>query len=198
MNQKLMPGLKWIHNYLPITGEFRNLWRIRLNLSKFHAIDIYQTYFYFSEEATFNMIYPTFVHLVFFSTYFKRIYQVLKSFHCPNIIANMYFAIIKWNYIFDLWKSIFYWSKKCMNQNTCQNWNYMIFRNQLNIKYNELRIIYLLTSNENSFRIINKEILIANLQVCFCVLFMLQFIQDFLEKKRWVYQYQSWIEVLCM
>ena len=43
----------------------------------------------------------------------------------------------------------------------------MILRNQLNIKYNELRIIYLLTSNENSFRITNKEILIANLFLCF-------------------------------
>ena len=43
----------------------------------------------------------------------------------------------------------------------------MIFRNQLNIKYNELRIIYLLTSNENSFRFTNKEILIANLFLCF-------------------------------
>ena len=32
----------------------------------------------------------------------------------------------------------------------------MILRNQLDIKYNQLRIIYLLTSNENSFRIINR------------------------------------------
>ena len=47
-------------------GEFRNLRRIRLNLSKFYAINIYQTHFYFSGEATFNMIYQIFVYLILF------------------------------------------------------------------------------------------------------------------------------------
>ena len=50
-----------------------------------------------------------------------------------------------------------------MNQKYLPDLKLYDFKKSTEYEYNELRIIYLLTSNENSFRIINKEIIIANL-----------------------------------